>query len=73
MTNYQLHKLINYKLRERGLEEIKPQQIYNKRKGLDKLDGVDALTFIEEFVSNRHNSSNKKSVNPEEWFSQFVS
>jgi hypothetical protein len=70
MTNYQLAKLVNFRLSEEGLSEVRPQQIYNVRKGRAELDGADALAWIESYVTGRKNGKTSNSVDPAAWFAQ---
>jgi len=72
MTNYQLAKLVNFKLAEAGLDEVRPQQIYGDRKGLnDLIDPKDIVAYIDRYVAKRKTQSRKNSVTPSEWFAKF--
>jgi hypothetical protein len=68
MTNYQLAKLVNFRLAEEGMAEVRPQQIYNVRKGRTELDGAAALEWIERYVSGRKDGKSSTSVDPAAWF-----
>jgi len=69
MTNYQLAKLVNYRLEELGLPKVTPQQVYGARKGQPDLTSPEAImAFVESFCSKRKSGTRAKSVNAEEFF-----
>jgi|ERR1700747_194811 len=73
MTHYQLAKLVNFRLVQEGLKEVRSQQIYNVLKNKDEFDTEDPATieWIENYVKTRKTGKTQRnSIDPATWWAQ---
>jgi hypothetical protein len=76
MTHYQLAKLVNFRLSQEGLAEVRSQQIYNALRNKPEFDTDDpqTLKWIEQYVDARRTGrTQRNSIDPAAWFAQHAS